>query len=532
MRISPDKYHAQKGASGPFGSVGTGASGSGLGTFAKSSPTCEPSTGAFDRRLVRAERYALTSEARRLLLNEGRRQGLEWQHKIHRTAGCMYIPHGKIHVHQSCEHGNAFFSGVQVCGSIWGCPICAAKISERRRQEVEQSVSWAYESGLQPMMVTLTFPHQRTDNLGDLLDKQRQALAKLRKGRSWDLAKQRWGFQGLIRALEVTHSERNGWHPHTHELWFVSPETTAGDVKTTVMKRWKRICQDVGLLDPKNEQSWRAFDVRAVDVKAWCSAGEYLAKADDAQHWGVDREMSKASSKGTKNGKRSGRHPFRLLAESLDGSERAGQLYVDFIQKVTERRVRALFFSPGLKAKIGIDDQSDEDLAEEHREEAIALGQLERDDWRLIRRLGQQSQVLDAAELGGWEAVILLLAELRDSLGVEQPDRIERTPKQAQQAADETAAARQQERQEQAAAQSASRDLEAALASVRQQSAAVHVSMLDDAEQGLKAFEAEVVKSGRFAASLAFASGGREATLGVKGAVPLARPQLGTAVAG
>lgn len=516
MQLPPGNGHVQKGVSGAFGSAGTEASGSGLGTVAKSSPTYPPSTGAFDRRLVRAERYALTSEARRLLLNEGRKQGLQWQHKVHRTAGCMYIPHGKVHVHQSCEHGHAFYSGVQVCGSIWGCPICAAKISERRRQEVEQSVSWAYESGLQPMMVTLTFPHQRSDDLGGLLDKQREALKRLRKGRVWDLAKQRWQFQGLVRALEITHSERNGWHPHTHELWFVSSQTTAGDVKNTVMKRWKRICQDVGLLDPKNEQSWRAFDLRAVDVKAWCSAGEYLAKADDAKHWGVDREMAKASSKGTKGGRKAGRHPFKLLAESLDGSERAGQLYVDFIQKVTERRVRALFFSPGLKGRIGIDDQTDEELAEEQRDEAVALGQLTADDWRLIRRLGRQSAVLDAAEVGGWNAIVMLLAGLRDAEGIEQPEAKQQTPEAAQKAADETAAAREQERQEQAAAQSAGRDLDAALARVREQSAAVHVAMLADAQKRLEAFK------------LAEASGGREATSGVKGAKPLARPQLGT----
>jgi len=515
MKLPPGNHTLQKQLSDAQSEASGAARNAVLGTVAKSSPTCEPSTGAFDRRLIRAERYALTSEARRLLLNEGRRQGLKWQHKIHRTAGCMYIPHGKIHVHQSCEHGHAFYSGVQVCGSIWGCPICAAKISERRRQEVEQSVDWAYESGLQPMMVTLTFPHQRTDDLGGLLDKQREALKRLRKGRVWDLAKQRWQFQGLVRALEITHSERNGWHPHTHELWFVSPETTAGDVKTTVMKRWKRICQDVGLLDPKNEQSWRAFDVRAVDVKAWCSAGEYLAKADDAKHWGVDREMSKASSKGTKNGKRSGRHPFRLLAESLDGSERAGQLYVDFIQKVTERRVRALFFSPGLKGRIGIDDQTDEELAEEQRDEAVALGQLTADDWRLIRRLGRQSAVLDAAEVGGWNAIVMLLAGLRDAEGIEQPEAKQQTPEAAQQAADETAAARQQERQEQAAAQSAGRDLDAALARVREQSASVHQAMLADAQERLEAFQ------------LAEASGGREATEGSKGACSLARPQLG-----
>nr|WP_298059596.1 protein rep [uncultured Halomonas sp.] len=422
---------------------------------------------------MRAERYAYLAEARSLLLAEGRRQDLQWHHKVHRTAGCMYVPVGDVHLHHDHQHGRSFFSGVQVCGSPWSCPVCAAKIAERRRQEIQTTIDWAYAQKLQPVMVTLTFPHQRTDNLGDLLDKQRQALAKLRKGRSWDLAKQRWGFQGLIRALEVTHSERNGWHPHTHEIWLVRPDATAGDIKTTVLQRWKRICEEVGLLDRENEQSWRAFDVRSVDVKPWVSAGEYLAKMDDRSHWGADREMSGAASKGTKGGKRAGRHPFKLLAESLDGNQRAGRLFLDFVRTVTEKRARALFFSPGLKKRVGIEDLSDEDLAVEQREEAEALGALTRDDWRLIRRLRQQAPVLDAAEAGGWPAVVMLLAELRDSHGIEQPKRREQTPEQAQAAADASAAELQQQRHEQATEKGAQKLLDGALAKVARQAPGV-----------------------------------------------------------
>lgn len=483
MQLPPGNGHVQKGVSGTFGSAGTEASGSGLGTIAESSPTSATATPAtarvFDYRIVRAERYAYLSEARSLLLGEGRKQGLEHCHKIHRTAGCMYVPVGDVHLHHDHQHGRSFFSGIQVCGSPWSCPVCAAKIAERRRQEIQQTIDWAYQQQLQPVMVTLTFPHQRTDNLGELLDKQRQALAKLRKGRSWDLAKRRWGFEGLIRALEVTHSERNGWHPHTHEIWLVRPDATAGDIKTTVLKRWKKVCEEVGLLDRQNEQSWRAFDVRAVDVKGWVSAGEYLAKMDDQRHWGADREMSGAASKGTKGGKRAGRHPFKLLAESLDGSERAGRLFLDFVRTVTERRARALFFSPGLKKRVGIEDLSDEDLAVEQREEAEALGALTRDDWRLIRRLRQQAPVLDVAEAGGWPAVVMLLAELRDSHGIEQPERREHTAEQAQAAADASAAELQQQRHEQATEKVAQKLLDGALASMARQAPGVIEEQFD-----------------------------------------------------
>lgn len=520
MRISPSKYPLQKQVPDDFCQASGAAGNAALGTVAESSPTSQPTTGGFDPRLVRAERYALTAEARRLMLREGRRQGLRWHHKVHRTAGCLYVPHGKVYVHHSAQHGRSFFSGVQVCGSPWSCPVCATKIAERRRHEIAQTIDWAYQSSMQPIMVTLTFPHQKSDDLGDLLDKQREALRRLRKGRSWDLAKKRWDFQGLVRALEMTHSERAGWHPHTHELWFVSADTTAGDVKTTVLKRWKKICIDVGLLDPENTKSFRAFDVYAVDVKAWVSTGEYLAKLDSASHWGMDSEMARASSKGTKSGKKAGVHPFGLLRRSLDGgkgSERAGRLYVDFVQQVTERRARSLFFTPGLKKQVGIDDLDDAEIALEQREEAVVLGQLTRDDWRFIRSCRAQAAVLDAAELEGWDGVILLLGRLAEATGSMEPDAKRRPLAEVREEAEAVAAERAQERQEQASAQAAMKASDAALAAVSAQAPAVHEQMLADAAEALERFQAEVARSGWFAASLATASGGREATSGGQG---------------
>src|SRR5690554_2765913 len=443
MRLSPDNPAPLKGLGDAFGEAPGAAGNAVLGTVAKSSTPPPPSTGGFDLRLIRAEGFALTAQARRLMLNLGRQQGLRWHHKVHRVAGCHHIPHGKVHVHHSCEHQRAFFSGVQVCGSVWGCPVCAAKVSERRRLEIQQAIDWAYASRLQPMMVTLTFPHQRTDDLADLLDKQRLALKRLREGKVWSKAKSRWDFQELIRALELTHSERNGWHPHTHEVWLVSPETTAGDVKTTVLRRWKRICEEVGLLDPEDETSWRAFDVRAVDVQPWVSASDYLAKMDSAAHWGADREMAKASSKGTKGGRRAGVHPFGLLRRSLDGgkgSERAGQLFTDYLMTVTEKRCRALFFTPGLKGRIGIEDKDDQELAREEREEAEVLGQLQVEDWKLVRACGAQARVLDAAEERGWEGVVLLLGELARQTGAEAPRATRRPLAEVRAEAEEAAA--------------------------------------------------------------------------------------------
>ena len=72
-----------------------------------------------------------------------------------------------------------------------------------------------------------------------------------------------------------------------------------------------------------------------------------------------------------------------------------------------------LYWSPGLKDAVGVNDLADEALAEESRESADLLGLLSSDDWKLIRGAGMRAQVLDAAESGGWSAIQALLSALR-----------------------------------------------------------------------------------------------------------------------
>ena len=37
------------------------------------------------------------------------------------------------------------YSGLQSCGSVWACPVCASKISERRRLEVSKGIDESYD---------------------------------------------------------------------------------------------------------------------------------------------------------------------------------------------------------------------------------------------------------------------------------------------------------------------------------------------------------------------------------------------------
>lgn len=405
----------------PSGVGGSAPAGGRLGRYTKSStpplPLVTPPAGkkgGVDTRApiraARAQRYELLSTARNILSTEGARQGLVYGHDYHRTAKCRFIRCGgpNVEVHQERKTGAAFYVNLTACGSVWSCPVCTALIQERRRQEIEQAVEWAYAKELQPMLVTLTFPHRRKHKLLDLLKLQAAALRHLRAGAPWTRWKTRNGYEGLIRSLELTHG-LNGWHPHTHELWFVGSHVKAKDAREQILARWEAACIAVGLLDPADTAQLKAFRRHAVDVKGWCSASDYLAKQDDSRHWGVDREVAKASSK---SGKASGVHPFGLLALARDGDARAAELYVEYADTMRRTRTRQHYWSPGLKDRVGVKEKSDEALADESREKADVLGFLDDDDWKTVRDAGARAQVLDAAELGGWPAVEALLERL------------------------------------------------------------------------------------------------------------------------
>lgn len=364
-------------------------------------------------RTVRADRYRLLGAARTLLVAAGARAGLEYPHNYARTAKCCYIcaDKGGVSVLLAPELQRAFYAGLVTCGSVWACPVCAAKIQERRRLEIAQAIDWAYDvAGLQPVMVTLTFPHRSWHSLADLLEQQARALHLLRTGKPWAKFKAKYGYSGVIRSLELTRGEKDGWHPHTHELWFVkqdpegAPNSVATAMHAEILKMWESACRRAGMLVDKKINAFRAF---SVNVKGNCSASDYLAKQDDSKNWGVDREIAKGS---TKEGRAKGLHPFGLLAKSADGDVRAGRLFLAYT--IAMKGKRQIFWSPGLKEKVGVKDVKDETLAAEQREKADVLGALDADDWHTIRTTNTRAQVLDAAETGGWPAVQQLIEVL------------------------------------------------------------------------------------------------------------------------
>ena len=178
-----------------------------------------------------------------------------------------------------------------------------------------------------------------------------------------------------------------------------------------IKKRWLACCVRAGLVDETDKKQVKAFDDYAVDVKFNCKASDYLAKTDHKDnlksYWGADREIAKASSKTSKKeGK--GMHPFQL---AIDNKK---DLFIEYVEAI--RGKAQLFWSRGLKNKVGIVEKTDEELAEEKNDNAEIVEMITKPEWFIIRAKEKRAQVLNTAENNPTEIRSFILKIVKDNL--------------------------------------------------------------------------------------------------------------------
>lgn len=349
----------------------------------------------------RAERYRLLTEARRIFVGAGKEEGLYYPQNYHQTAKCIYSRFGEeVGVNKSKDHGRSFYTGVIQCGRVFTCPVCAAKVQERRRIEISKAFDWAYNViGKKVILVTFTFPHQKTDDLRELLLMQREAYRRLRSGKAWDKNKKRIGFEGLIRSLEITYSFKNGFHPHTHEAWIVDKSVNVEVLREWIAGQWLSKCKKVGLVKEGYEKE-ADFLNHSVQITDNASNSDYMAKMDDSKHWGADRELAKSN---VKQAKGKGIHPYEFLNNSINGDTKSARLFLKYADAT--RGCRQIFWTPKLKGRVGVDELTDEEIAQQTEDKADVLGKLSKEEWNVVVKENAQSFVLDLAETSGFHGV-------------------------------------------------------------------------------------------------------------------------------
>lgn len=369
----------------------------------------------FDAKRVDSFRkYRLLAHAQKLLI-EAEIKGRSGN--VHRTRLCHNVRAFQaesiaIRIPKDASKTNASLAGVQTCGSIWACPICAKRIATKRGREIAQIIDYMQEAGNVAIMVSNTARHTANDSLKAFKSKFKAAHRMFVQSKRWRDLKTKFGIEHSIKAVEGTWGVENGWHYHQHSILFLNADkvknssATVFDVWVIAARRLWLECLEKCGLDGIGEI---AFDVQAEhDVKE-----TYLAKLGlETETANLDYELSSGHNKTS-----GGAKIWQILQKSWEGDSLAGELYVEWVEAMSGDQW--LTMSDGLKELCGVADMSDEDAAifegadEEARNETLL--ELSDEDFMPVRKLRKLATLLElAAVTRDKQKVVDFLVDLYD----------------------------------------------------------------------------------------------------------------------
>lgn len=319
----------------------------------------------------------------------------------------------------------AGYAGLETCGSVWACPVCAAKITHERQEELAQVIRKALDEGLHVSMLTLTQRHHRGQTLSDLWESLSYAWGRVTSGRKWVQFKEQLGLRGYARAVEVTHGE-NGWHAHVHAVMITErrPEVTPlffqrkqGRRKLPypvemrmpadfVADTWEKALakKGIGFLRNRGGMDWQtAKPSEALGLASYVGKMNAVVATDSA-----GQVASEATLGQFKRAKGSNMTPFQMLGDiALIGDADLVDLWREY-ERVSKGK-RALTWSRGLRAWAGLgQERTDEEIAEDQAGDDTVFT-VNNSAWGMVRPYA--SFILDLAEQEGADKVFEWLDE-------------------------------------------------------------------------------------------------------------------------
>lgn len=367
-----------------------------LGTITKSHSAINSVTH-MDKGLQRSHDYILQDQSAKLLPKERVCNCLKHRIDKKKNRKVMYNESRK----------KTHWGNVVRCGSIWSCPVCAKKITEQRRAELAlgnkrwkegasrlwfdfKSVGKKFVGPIKPevqyfkgytYLLTLTNSHSANHRLEDLKQGQKTAMDSFFSDRRGRKIFEQLGKQFHITNYEVTYG-KNGWHPHHHILVFSDKKLSIkefSEINTELKNWWIDCCLRAGLPAPSFKHG--------ADLRDGTYADQYIGK------WGIEHEMTKGH---VKKGKEGGLTPFDLLQLSIDDNEIFGKKPSKLFQEfaIVFKGSPQLAWSRWLKALLGINEKTDEEIANETDKESIELRDVDEVVFDLLKRYQKRHEFL------------------------------------------------------------------------------------------------------------------------------------------
>lgn len=203
---------------------------------------CSPTARSYPQ--VRREAWRLRSGQRGLV------------HDLHRSLSCCGLGRKPVPgenpddalAELAVDHagGQAELGGLLRCASPWACPVCAPKVAACRARVLAPQVAARLAAGWSSWLVTLTLRHGRDDVLADLFAGLGKGWSRLTSGKNGK-ALRALGAPEFVRGLDLTWSDRHGWHPHVHVVLLLPPgHGTGGATARAFAARWRRVMGGLG----------------------------------------------------------------------------------------------------------------------------------------------------------------------------------------------------------------------------------------------------------------------------------------------
>lgn len=322
----------------------------------------------------------------------------------YRVVGCMWnIAPGARGVTVRKTTQGAAYSGLLVCGSVWHCPVCAARIANERRKEVYEAIVAASHKGYKPILVTLTARHNARTRLKEQLEAMTEAHESLWRGAPARRFKERYGVLGFVRNLEATHSRRNGHHPHIHSIVFVPDDVKLDEFSADLRLLWESAASKHGLTMNRHGFDATDADKRIADylTKMGHEPSEMtLTRWKDGTGWNEADELTRWHTKKGKVERGLDDHltPWQLLEHSAAGDEEATKLFKEYARAFHGRR--QIHWSHHLRDKLGLkQEMTDQEAAEKELEGTKMLEVfLDEVQWQIILANDARAELLELVE--------------------------------------------------------------------------------------------------------------------------------------
>jgi hypothetical protein len=286
----------------------------------------------------------------------------------------------------------AHFANLQLCGSVWACPVCGPRVREVRAEEIERGVATHMGGGGGAGFLTLTARHRDGQELARLLETISFGFRSVLGSRGWRIDREEFAIAGTIRSAEVTHGP-NGWHPHLHVLVLTErplPLSSWEVVGDRFYPRWCNVLVRAGYGRPT-----RSHGVHLSAVRSASDVAAYTAKIEDgAIARPVGRELTRHDTKQARRTEH--RTPFTILrdfAETGDVHDR--DLWREY--ETATKGKRSLQWSRGLKLRLLVGERTDEEIAAEDVGGEV-LDVLSRPEWGYVRSKQIEAFLLGIAE--------------------------------------------------------------------------------------------------------------------------------------